>query len=144
MTQQKSKALIISLNVDSILKETEGKVKTVSVKNEEEAKDYVLKAAKYKYVVVLRLVHSIDDTFIRLPFGQEIGFMGTLIDYLREQGFDVGAYSIDDNTSHYQFVWTSFYGPKKSKTKVYEIVAPSLDPLRSSLIFLKKYFGDKD
>ncbi|MEM3459448.1 MAG: hypothetical protein QXQ64_08950 [Candidatus Bathyarchaeia archaeon] len=142
MSRSKSKALFIYLDVNN-LSELKGNLKSVVAADEEEAKRHVLKAKKFSYVIILRVVKSIDGTYVRLPFGQEMGPMNSMLDYLERLGFEVGAYSFNEDSFFYRCVYTNDYGPKKTDIKIYEIIAPSIESLRACHQFLKKHFGDK-
>jgi len=142
MNRSKSRTLFIYLNVNNFPK-LKGILESVVADDEEEVKRYVLNAKEFSHVIIFRLVNSIDGTYVRLPFGQEMGLMNSMLDYLKRSGFEVGAYSFDEDSSFYRCVQTNDYGPKKPNTKIYEIIAPSIDSLKSCYRFLKKHFGDR-
>lgn len=141
MKQNSSKTLLIYLNVDSLPK-LKGDIESIVAHDNEEAKRYVLNAKGFSHVIVLRLVDSIDGIYVRLPFGQKMDLMN-MLDYLEESGFEIGAYSFEQDSSFYRSVYTDFYGHKKQKKKIYEIVAPSIDSLDACYRFLKKHFGEE-
>jgi hypothetical protein len=142
MNRSCSRTLFIYLGADSfpILK---GDIESVVAYDEKQAKRHVLDAKGFSNVIVFRLVKSIDGVYVRLPFGQKTGFLNSMLDYLKKSGFEVGAYSLHEDSSFYRFVYTDVYGPKKTNVKIYEIVAPSIDSLKLCYCFLKKHFGDK-
>lgn len=142
MTPSCSRTLFIYFGIDSF-PQLKGKIESAIVNSEEEAKERLLDGKDFSNVFVFRIGKSPDGTYVRAPFNQEKGIMKSVLRYLEKSGFDVGAYNNDQDRPLHRFIYTDTYRLRKVRSKIYEIVAPSMDSLRLCYDLLNNHFGDK-
>jgi hypothetical protein len=82
--------------------------------------------------------NSLDGVYINMPYGQDYTLAEQVLEYLRKAGFEIGAYSLEDD----RCLIALFPSERLEQyacdhTEVYEIVARSRDAITSALKFLK-------
>lgn len=143
MNRSTPRTLLVYSNIHSLPPLREKHIVSVIAKDDEETKKCVLSAKKFRNVIIFRLLVSINGTYVRLPLGQRMGLMDSMLDFLEKSGFEVGAYSAREDACIYRSVLMNQYGSKKRVQKIYEIVAPSIESINASYNFLVNRLGDK-
>lgn len=143
MKKNASKTLFVYLNVVDAPHPKAKNVESVFIHDEEEARQYVLKTKGFKNVIVFRLIASLDGIYVRIPPAQKMGFMSNVLDDLEKLGFEVGAYSVSADAPVYRVIQMDNYGPRKVNKNIYEVVAPTMNSLKSCQALIEECMGDQ-